>query len=39
LIAHPKDRGKDDSNLRMNSFQPGEIDARENQTKDLKIIS
>jgi len=28
LIGHPKDRGKEDSNLRTNSFQPGETDAR-----------
>jgi hypothetical protein len=39
LIGHPKDRGKEGSNLRTNSFQPGETDARENQTQDLKIIS
>jgi len=31
LIGHPKDRGKDDSNSRTNSFQSDEIDARENQ--------
>lgn len=39
LIGHPKDRGKEDSNSRMNSFQPGETDAGENQTQYLKIIS
>jgi hypothetical protein len=43
LIGHPKDRGKDDSNSRTNSrtnsFQPSEINAGENQTQDLKIIS
>jgi hypothetical protein len=39
LIGNPKDQGKDDSNLRTNSFQPGETDAGENQTYDLKIIS
>jgi hypothetical protein len=32
LIGHPKDRGKNDSNSRTNSFQSGEIDAGENQT-------
>jgi len=37
LIGHPKDRGKDDSNSRTNSFQPGETDAGENQTQNLKI--
>jgi hypothetical protein len=31
LIGHPKDRGKEDSNLRTNSFQPGETDAGGNQ--------
>jgi hypothetical protein len=31
LIGHPKDRGKNDSNSRTNSFQPGEIDAGGNQ--------
>jgi hypothetical protein len=39
LIGHTKDRGKEDSNSRTNSFQPGETDAGENQTQDLKIIS
>jgi len=39
FIGHPKDRGKEDSNSRSNSFQPGEIDAGENQTQYLKIIS
>jgi hypothetical protein len=39
LIGHPKDRGKEGSNSRTNSFQPSETDARENQTQDLKIIS
>jgi hypothetical protein len=39
LIGHLKDRGKEGSNSRTNSFQPGEIDAGENQTQDLKIIS
>jgi hypothetical protein len=33
LIGHPKDRGKEDSNSRTNSFQPGETDAEENQTQ------
>jgi len=32
LIEHTKDRGKDDSNSRANSLQPGETDAGENQT-------
>jgi len=31
LICHPKDRGKEDSNSRTNSFQPGETDAGGNQ--------
>jgi hypothetical protein len=40
LIGHPKDQGKEDLNSRTtNSFQPGETDAGENQTQDLKIIS
>jgi hypothetical protein len=39
LISHPKDRGKEGSNSRTNSFQPGETDAGENQIQDLKIIS
>jgi hypothetical protein len=30
LIGHSKDRGKDDSNSMMNSFQLGETDAGEN---------
>jgi hypothetical protein len=37
LIGHPKNRSKDDSNLRTNSFKLGETDAGENQTQDLKI--
>jgi hypothetical protein len=39
LVGHPKDRGKEDLNSMTNSFQPGEIDAGENQTQNLKIIS
>jgi hypothetical protein len=38
LMGHPKDRGREGSNSMMNSFQPGETDAGENQTQDLKII-
>jgi len=33
LIGHPKDRGKEDSNSRTNSFQPVETDAGGNQTQ------
>jgi hypothetical protein len=33
LIGHPKDRGKEGSNSRTNSFQPGETDAGGNQTQ------
>jgi hypothetical protein len=33
FIGHPKDRGKEDSNSRTNSFQPYETDAGENQTQ------
>jgi hypothetical protein len=38
LVDHPKDRGEEDLNSRTNSFQPGETDAEENQTQNLKIF-
>jgi hypothetical protein len=33
LIGHPKDRGKEGSNSRTNSFQPGKTNAGGNQTQ------
>jgi hypothetical protein len=33
LIGHPKDRGKDDSNSRTNSFLPYETNVGENRYK------
>jgi hypothetical protein len=35
LIRHPKDRGKDRSNSRVNSLQPGEDDADQKTVRSL----